>query len=87
MTERPKEHYNLCLSMTYREVLQVFLWVPNKFLLSWSYVRLLSVKDPQARTFYETEALRSGWSVRQLDRQIGIQFYEPIAVSQNKSSQ
>lgn len=32
----------------------------------WShYVRLLSVKDPHAREFYETEALRGGWSIRQ----------------------
>ena len=42
------------------------------FPLPWSaYVRLLSVKNPAARTFYVTEALRCGWSVRQLDRQIG----------------
>ena len=52
----------------------------NQFPLPWSaYVRLLSVKSPEARTFYETEALRSGWSVRQLERQIGSQFYERIA--------
>ena len=41
---------------------------------------------PEARMFYETEALRSGWSVRQLDRQIGSQFYERIALSQNKAA-
>ena len=55
------------------------------FPLPWSaYVRLLSVKDPSARSFYETEALRCGWSVRQLDRQINSQFYERIALSRNK---
>lgn len=59
----------------------------NLFRLPWSaYVRLLSVRSPEARTFYETEALRLGWSVRQLDRQIGSQFYERIALSQNKAS-
>ncbi len=58
-----------------------------KLPLPWSaYVRLLSVKNPAARTFYETEALRCGWSVRQLDRQIGRQFYERIALSRNKSA-
>jgi len=32
-----------------------------RFPLPWSaYVRLLSVKNPDARAFYETEALRSG---------------------------
>jgi predicted nuclease of restriction endonuclease-like (RecB) superfamily len=47
------------------------------FPLSWShYVRLLSVKDDEAREFYEREALRGGWSVRQLDRQVSTQFYE-----------
>jgi predicted nuclease of restriction endonuclease-like (RecB) superfamily len=59
----------------------------NQFPLPWSaYVRLLSVKNSVARTFYETEALRSGWSVRQLDRQIGSQFYERMALSQNKAA-
>jgi predicted nuclease of restriction endonuclease-like (RecB) superfamily len=59
----------------------------KRFPLPWSaYVRLLSVKRPEARTFYETEALRSGWSVRQLDRQIGSQFYERIALSHNKAA-
>jgi len=59
----------------------------NQFPLPWSaYVRLLSVKIPEARTFYETETLRSGWSVRQLDRQISSQFYERMALSQNKAA-
>jgi predicted nuclease of restriction endonuclease-like (RecB) superfamily len=58
-----------------------------RFALPWSaYVRLLSVKNPEARAFYESEALRSGWSVRQLDRQIGSQFYERIALSKNKAA-
>lgn len=55
------------------------------FLLPWSaYVRLLSVKNPSARSFYETEALRCGWTVRQLDRQVNSQFYERTALSKNK---
>jgi predicted nuclease of restriction endonuclease-like (RecB) superfamily len=59
----------------------------NAFTLPWSaYVRLLSVKDDHARQFYETEALRGGWSVRQLDRQIGSQFYERTALSKNKAA-
>ncbi len=61
--------------------------IASHFALPWSaYVRLLSVKTPEARTFYETEALRLGWSVRQLDRQIGSQFYERVALSQNKAA-
>jgi len=55
------------------------------FPLPWShYVRLLAVKNLEARSFYETEALRGGWSFRQLDRQISSLFYERIALSKNK---
>jgi hypothetical protein len=61
--------------------------VAARFPLPWSaYVRLLSVKSPGSRSFYETEALRSGWSVRQLEGQIGSQFYERLALSQNKAA-
>ncbi|MGB6156380.1 MAG: PDDEXK nuclease domain-containing protein, partial [Castellaniella sp.] len=57
------------------------------FTLPWSaYVRLLSVKDGHARRFYEAEALRGGWSVRQLDRQIESQFYERTALSKEKAA-
>ncbi|CUJ65295.1 PDDEXK nuclease domain-containing protein [Achromobacter xylosoxidans] len=57
------------------------------FTLPWSaYVRLLSVKDSQARRFYEAHALRGGWSVRQLGRQIESQFYERTALSRNKAA-
>jgi predicted nuclease of restriction endonuclease-like (RecB) superfamily len=59
----------------------------SHFPLPWSsYVRLLSVKNENARRFYETEALRGGWSVRQLDRQINSQFYERTALSKNKAA-
>ena len=53
----------------------------------WShYVRLMSVKNQEAQKFYETEALRCGWSVRQLNRQISSQFYERTAMSRNKAA-
>ena len=61
--------------------------VASRFPLPWSaYVRLLSVNNTHAREFYETEALRGGWSVRQLDRQINSQFYERTALSKNKAA-
>jgi len=57
------------------------------FPLPWShYVRLLSVKNEMARRFYEAEALRGGWSVRQLDRQIATIFYERTALSRDKAA-
>ena len=58
----------------------------HAFPLSWShYVRLLSVEQLEARKFYETESLRGGWSVRQLDRQISTLFYERTALAKNKA--
>jgi predicted nuclease of restriction endonuclease-like (RecB) superfamily len=60
---------------------------PTGFPLPWShYVRLLSIKNSLSREFYEAEALRGGWSVRQLDRQISTRFYERTALSKNKSA-
>ena len=57
------------------------------FPLPWShYVKLLVLKNQQARAFYETEVLRGGWSVRQLERQINSQFYERTALSRNKAA-
>lgn len=57
------------------------------FPLPWShYVRLMAVKNENARAFYEEEALRGGWTVRQLDRQIQSQFYERTALSRNKAA-
>jgi predicted nuclease of restriction endonuclease-like (RecB) superfamily len=61
--------------------------IPVTFPLSWShYVRLMSVDKPQARAFYESEAIRGGWSVRQLDRQISTQFYERTAHSKKPAA-
>jgi hypothetical protein len=54
------------------------------FPLPWShYVRLLTVRNLEARKFYESEALRGGWTIRQLGRQIGSQFYERTILSKN----
>ncbi|MCX6954779.1 MAG: PDDEXK nuclease domain-containing protein [Verrucomicrobia bacterium] len=55
------------------------------FPLPWShYVLLVSARSPEARDFYHAEALRGGWSVRQLDRQMNSLFYERTALSKNK---
>ena len=61
--------------------------IAKQFPLPWSaYIRLLSVAAPDARSFYEAEALRSGWSVRQLDRQIATKFYERTLLSRDKAA-
>jgi predicted nuclease of restriction endonuclease-like (RecB) superfamily len=59
----------------------------NAFPLPWSHYILLitRARSPEAFDFYHTEAVRGGWSVRQLDRQIASQFYERTALSRNKA--
>ena len=58
------------------------------FPLPWSHYVLLVRKSRslEALDFYHAEALRGGWSVRQLDRQIASQFYERTALSKNKAA-
>ena len=58
------------------------------FPLPWShYVLLISrARSPEAFGFYHAEALRGGWSVRQLDRQMASLFYERAALSKNKAA-
>ena len=58
------------------------------FPLPWSHYILLigKARSHEARAFYHAEALRGGWSVRQLDRQIASQFYERTALSRNKAA-
>jgi predicted nuclease of restriction endonuclease-like (RecB) superfamily len=61
--------------------------IANFFPLPWShYVKLLGIDDENARRFYEEEALRGGWSVRQLNRQINSQFYQRTLLSKNKAA-
>lgn len=64
------------------------LELTSVFSLSWSHYVLLvrRSRSEEARDFYETEALRGGWSVRQLERQINSQFYERTALSKNKAA-
>lgn len=60
----------------------------SRFTLSWSHYALLvrRSRSAEARSFYEEEALCGGWSVRQLNRQIGSQFYERTLLSRNKAA-
>lgn len=50
--------------------------------LSWShYCELLSIMDENKRSFYEKESINSGWSVRELKRQIDSSLYERLLLS------
>ena len=53
--------------------------------LSWShYCELLSITDPDKRSFYEKEAVNSGWSVREMKRQIATSLYERLLLSKGE---
>jgi predicted nuclease of restriction endonuclease-like (RecB) superfamily len=53
--------------------------------LSWAhYAFLLKVENSDARAFYEIEALREGWSARELERQIASLLFERLAKSRDK---
>jgi len=50
--------------------------------LAWShYCELLTISDEGKRSFYEKEAVNSGWSVRELKRQIESSLYERLLLS------
>lgn len=50
--------------------------------LTWThYCELLSISDKDKRNFYEKEAINSGWSVRELKRQINTSLYERLLLS------
>lgn len=52
--------------------------------LSWTHYRLLRVGKPEARAFYETEAVNAGWSTRELERQIHSLLFERLALSRDR---
>jgi len=60
----------------------------QRFPLSWSHYALLvrRSRSAEARAFYEEEALRGGWPVRTLDRQMSTLFYERTALSRDKAA-
>lgn len=63
-------------------------WGPGDFQpsLSWSHYRaLLRVDQVQARSFYEIEAIKNAWAVRELEPQINSLLYERLAKSRDKA--
>lgn len=55
------------------------------FSLSWShYILLIGLDEEAKRSFYEIEAIKNSWSVRELERQINSLLYERLALSKDK---
>ncbi|MFT5819316.1 MAG: putative nuclease of restriction endonuclease-like (RecB) superfamily [Crocinitomix sp.] len=56
-----------------------------EFKLSWShYLKLMRIDDENARKFYEIEAFKNNWSVRELDRQYDSGLYTRLTLSRDK---
>ena len=73
----------LCVRF-YNNFKNIFDSVSQKSFLSWTHYRLLlSIKSDIARTYYEKEAIASGWSVRDLQRAIHSQYYERLLSTHN----
>lgn len=63
-------------------------WQPGRLHagLSWTHYRtLLKVERREARDFYEIEAIRSGWSARQLERQINTFLFDRLLKSRDRA--
>lgn len=55
------------------------------FNLSWShYLKLMRIKDPNERSFYEIESYKNNWSLRELQRQYDSALYTRLSLSKNK---
>lgn len=63
----------------------IFQTVSGK--LSWShYAELLTISDNNSRDFYENQAVKENWSIRELRRQINSSLYERLALSKDKDA-
>lgn len=57
----------------------------DEFNLSWShYLKLMRIDDDNERKFYEIEAYKNNWSLRELQRQYDSALYTRIALSRDK---
>ena len=55
--------------------------------LTWThYCELMSISDRDRRSFYEKECERSGWSVREMKRQISTSLFERLLLSDGKAN-
>ena len=58
-----------------------------EFTLSWShYLFLMRISNPQERQFYEIEAAKERWSLREMKRQFNSALYERMALSSDKKT-
>lgn len=74
-----------------RNMRQFYIAYPKRYTLcselSWSHYRILMrIQNLERREWYTEECAKSGWSVRQLERQINTMFYERLLSSKDKTT-
>ncbi|MGL5950070.1 MAG: DUF1016 N-terminal domain-containing protein [Cetobacterium sp.] len=53
----------------------------NPFKLSWThYIRLVRIENSEERRFYQIEAEKENWTVREMDRHINSCLYDRLAL-------
>ena len=58
----------------------------DEFKLSWShYLKLMRIDDENERKFYEIEAHKNNWSLKELQRQYDSALYTRLALSRDKN--
>jgi len=87
LTEEFGKGFTVANLRNMRQFYQIF---PNRYALrselTWSHYRLLMrVDEPGHREFYLTESADSGWTSRQLERQINSFYYERLLATQKEN--
>ena len=79
--ETPSRKLQNHTSQTTPDILQ-----PHIFQLSWShYLKLIRIEDVAERKFYEIEAVKNNWSLRELQRQYDSALYQRLELSRDKA--
>lgn len=61
------------------------IWETVSLKLSWSHYNVRAqLENDKARQWYLKEAVEQSWSVRALDRQVGVMYYERPLSSSNR---
>ena len=83
--QTPSDQFAPPLAIASRPLEEAIALLAGRFSLGWShYVTLLTIGHAEERAFYEIEAARNQWSVRELKRQIASSLYERLALSRDK---
>ena len=91
ISERLQQEFGNGFSVrSLQQMKKFFVLFPNtnalRSQLTWTHYRaLLRVENDDARNWYVEECIRSGWSSRQLERQISTLYYDRLLASRDKA--